>query len=354
VSSERIAVAHLVRKANDIRFLHAFLDAYRRLPAGRPHDLVLILKGFAPGEETVVAEAARGLAWTPLALPDTGRDVGSYLAAAKLLDQDLLCFINSFSRPLSADWLAKLHTALTVTPQAGVVGATGSWWRISRDHPFPNYNIRTNGFLIRRDLLMQLRLWEIKDRHDAVLFEAGPEGLTAQILARGLQPFVVDADGVVWPHERWPISRTFWSREQEGLLKAAGYVVIVATNQKDIETGKTKRETLDAMHDRLRAAVAVDDIRVCTCIDECPCYKPNPGMLLEAARDWNIDLSASVMIGDRWRDIGAGRNAGCVTVFIDRGYAEDTRFTPDLTATDLADAVDRLLGLQSTPHGSTK
>lgn len=137
-------------------------------------------------------------------------------------------------------------------------------------------------------------------------------------------------------------------------LKAAGYVVIVATNQKDIETGKTKRETLDAMHDRLRAAVAVDDIRVCTCIDECPCYKPNPGMLLEAARDWNIDLSASVMIGDRWRDIGAGRNAGCVTVFIDRGYAEDTRFTPDLTATDLADAVDRLLGLQSTPHGSTK
>lgn len=137
-------------------------------------------------------------------------------------------------------------------------------------------------------------------------------------------------------------------------LKAAGFVVVVATNQKDVEVGLMAREVLDAMHARLRQQVAVDDIRVCTCIDECPCYKPNPGMLLEAARDWNIDLSASVMIGDRWRDIGAGRNAGCLTVFIDRGYAEDTRFTPDLTATDLADAVDRLLGATSTPHGSTR
>ncbi len=127
-------------------------------------------------------------------------------------------------------------------------------------------------------------------------------------------------------------------------LKAAGYVVIVATNQKDVGQGLMARETLDAMHARLRQAVPVDDIRVCTCVDECACYKPNPGMLLEAALDWNIDLAASVMIGDRWRDIGAGHNAGCRTVFIDRGYAEALRHTPDLVATDLADAVDKLLG----------
>lgn len=126
-------------------------------------------------------------------------------------------------------------------------------------------------------------------------------------------------------------------------LKAAGYVVIVATNQKDVGQGLMPRETLDAMHARLRQLVPVDDIRVCTCVDECPCYKPNPGMLLEAALDWNIDLSASVMIGDRWRDIGAGHNAGCRTIFIDRGYAEPLRHTPDLVATDLADAVDKLL-----------
>jgi D-glycero-D-manno-heptose 1,7-bisphosphate phosphatase len=126
-------------------------------------------------------------------------------------------------------------------------------------------------------------------------------------------------------------------------LKDAGYLIIVATNQKDVGEGLMARETLDAMHVRLGDALPVDDIRVCTCIDECPCYKPNPGMLLEAARDWNIDLSASVMIGDRWRDVGAGRNAGCRTVFIDRGYAESLRHTPDLVATDLADAVEKLL-----------
>ena len=75
--------------------------------------------------------------------------------------------------------------------------------------------------------------------------------------------------------------------------------------------------------------------------------------LLDAARDWNIDLSASVMIGDRGRDVGAGRNAGCRTIFIDRGYAESLRDTPDLIATDLADAVDKLLGSLSTPRGNT-
>jgi D-glycero-D-manno-heptose 1,7-bisphosphate phosphatase len=134
-------------------------------------------------------------------------------------------------------------------------------------------------------------------------------------------------------------------------LKDAGFLVIVATNQKDVGEGLLAPQTLDAMHVRLRDAMPLDDIRVCTCVDECPCYKPNPGMLLDAARDWNIDLSASVMIGDRWRDIGAGHNAGCRTIFIDRGYAEALRHTPDLVATDLADAVDKLLGSLSTPRG---
>lgn len=128
-----------------------------------------------------------------------------------------------------------------------------------------------------------------------------------------------------------------------GRLKAAGYLTIVATNQKDVGTGLITREMLNTMHARLLAVMPIDDIRVCTCIDECPCYKPNPGMLLDAAHEWNIDLSASVMIGDRWRDVGAGRNAGCLTIFIDRGYSEPLPVSPDLTAVDLADAVDRLL-----------
>jgi D-glycero-D-manno-heptose 1,7-bisphosphate phosphatase len=126
-------------------------------------------------------------------------------------------------------------------------------------------------------------------------------------------------------------------------LKAAGYLTIVVTNQKDVGAGLMSRETLDRMHDILSGSMPLDDIRVCTCVDECPCYKPNPGMLTEAAKDWNINLSASVMVGDRWRDVGAGKNAGCRTILIDRGYAERRPANPDMVASDLAEAVEHLL-----------
>ncbi len=121
-------------------------------------------------------------------------------------------------------------------------------------------------------------------------------------------------------------------------LKAAGLLVIVVTNQPDVARGLVAGEVLGAMHDRLRAAVALDDVRVCIGEEGCACYKPKPGMLLDAARDWGIDLNASVMIGDRWRDIGAGRAAGCRTIFVDRGYAEQLVDRPDFTVKDLAEA----------------
>jgi D-glycero-D-manno-heptose 1,7-bisphosphate phosphatase len=169
------------------------------------------------------------------------------------------------------------------------------------------------------------------------------DGVLNQAIVRDGRPYAPRSleDFVILPEAASAVRR----------LKDAGFLVIVATNQKDVGEGLLAQQTLDAMHVRLRDAMPLDDIRVCTCVDECPCYKPNPGMLLDAARDWNIDLSASVMIGDRWRDIGAGHNAGCRTIFVDRGYAEALRHTPDLVATDLADAVDKLLGSLSTPRG---
>jgi hypothetical protein len=216
----RIAVVHLVRRANDLRCLETFIEAYRQYPAGLPHDLVFALKGFEPTEEEAVRSAARGLNWIPFPVADVGRDIGTYLTVASALSYDFFCFLNSFARPVAPDWLLKLYRALVTTPGAGVVGATGSWWRPSREQPFPNYNIRTNGFLIRRDVLLSLDLWEMRGRRDVVRFEAGPDGMTRQLMARGLEPYVVDADGLVWAKERWPISRTFWSRDQEALLIA--------------------------------------------------------------------------------------------------------------------------------------
>jgi D-glycero-D-manno-heptose 1,7-bisphosphate phosphatase len=107
--------------------------------------------------------------------------------------------------------------------------------------------------------------------------------------------------------------------EAMAALRAAGFRLIVATNQPDVGAGRQSREVVEAMHAHLRATFPVDDIRVCyhTDADGCACRKPKPGMLVAAAHDWGIDLPVSVMVGDRWRDIDAGRAAGCRTILVE-------------------------------------
>lgn len=128
-------------------------------------------------------------------------------------------------------------------------------------------------------------------------------------------------------------------------LRDAGFVNVVVTNQPDIATGAQSRERLDEIHRRLSASLAIDDIRVCPHVDAdaCGCRKPAPGLLLDAARELGIDVSASLLVGDRWRDIEAGQRAGCRCYFIDYNYAE-TRPAPPYTRVDsLAEAADLIL-----------
>jgi D-glycero-D-manno-heptose 1,7-bisphosphate phosphatase len=128
-------------------------------------------------------------------------------------------------------------------------------------------------------------------------------------------------------------------------LRTAGFLSIVVTNQPDAATGAISADTLDAMHGKLRAWLPIDDIKVCRHVDadECHCRKPRPGMLLEAAREWSIDLKRSFMVGDRWRDVSAGKAAGCTTIFVDLGYAERQVDAPDFVVTSLAEAVKIVL-----------
>jgi D-glycero-D-manno-heptose 1,7-bisphosphate phosphatase len=100
------------------------------------------------------------------------------------------------------------------------------------------------------------------------------------------------------------------------------------------------------MHRRLREWLPLDEVKVCYHIDQdqCPCRKPKPGMLLEAARERGIDLAHSWMIGDRWRDIAAGKAAGCKTILIEYDYAERRAEKPDHVAGSLTEAVDIILG----------
>jgi D-glycero-D-manno-heptose 1,7-bisphosphate phosphatase len=107
-------------------------------------------------------------------------------------------------------------------------------------------------------------------------------------------------------------------------LKAGGYALIVVTNQPDIARGMSSRKLVASIHERLSEELPIDAILTCfhDNADECDCRKPKPGLLLAAARDFNIDLSSSFMIGDRWRDVEAGKRAGCRTFFLDCGYQE--------------------------------
>jgi D-glycero-D-manno-heptose 1,7-bisphosphate phosphatase len=127
-------------------------------------------------------------------------------------------------------------------------------------------------------------------------------------------------------------------------LKAAGYLLICVTNKPDIERGLMTQAEVDAIYDKMRSELPLDDVFIC--YDEnSDCYKPKPGLLLAAAEKYNIDLAQSYMVGDRWRDVGAGQNAGCKTVWIDRGYTNDPIPTPpaDHTVYSLTEAAQWIL-----------
>lgn len=112
--------------------------------------------------------------------------------------------------------------------------------------------------------------------------------------------------------------------EALALLKQAGLLVIVVTNQPDVAKGVQKRETVELINFKLQTQLAIDEVIVCyhQDSDNCNCRKPHPGMFLQAARKYNIDLAASFLVGDRWKDINAGYSVNCTTFFIDYGYNE--------------------------------
>jgi D-glycero-D-manno-heptose 1,7-bisphosphate phosphatase len=101
-------------------------------------------------------------------------------------------------------------------------------------------------------------------------------------------------------------------------LRRAGFLQIVVTNQPDVARGTQTREGVDAINDVLIGQGLVDEILVCyhDDVDGCACRKPKPGLLLEAAQKFNINLADSFMIGDRWSDIAAGQRAGCRTILV--------------------------------------
>lgn len=129
------------------------------------------------------------------------------------------------------------------------------------------------------------------------------------------------------------------------ILKSAGFLLIVVSNQPDVAKGKITQLFVESVNARLKEFLPIDQFRICYHADEdgCSCRKPLPGLIMSAARELDIDLSRSVMIGDRWRDVEAGFSAGCKTFFINYGYLEKKPDQACIQVQSLAEACPLIL-----------
>jgi len=137
------------------------------------------------------------------------------------------------------------------------------------------------------------------------------------------------------------IQLTKGARQLCGELEELGVPLFVATNQPDVVRGLTTQYVVEQIDAAVVQALRITDLAVSWSDDDADAHrKPNPGLFLDLAREHDIDLARSITVGDRWRDIEAGRRAGTRTVFIDRGYDEQQPEAPDLVVSELGDALD--------------
>lgn len=269
-----ICVVHLVWAPLGTSPLREFVASYKENRGGLAHRLVVVFNGFGDERELDAYRALlEGVAYDALVVSPPTQDIPAYFAAARKFDAEYFCFLNSYSVLLDENWLAKMHRHATCEG-VGLVGASGSaeshytsflraaperpspelnfrghvaeaFFKVAavfkfrafvkktaHDYrgrrqrsrlraafdPFPNYHIRSNAFMISRDVLLRLRVGAIRQKIDAEIFESGKEGMTRQIFEMNLKALVVGRDGEAYERERWRESRTFRSGGQRNLL----------------------------------------------------------------------------------------------------------------------------------------
>lgn len=180
--------------------------------------------------------------------------------------------------------------------------------------------------------------------------------------AKGLQAIFLDRDGVI--NERRITHVTRWEefvflpgvKAALARLAALGLPVFIVTNQAIVNRGIVARETIEAIHARMCAEIAAVGgaiVKVAFCPhrpdEQCGCRKPAPGMHLDLAAHYGLDLSRCLMVGDSCSDVIAGQAAGCRTALVLTGQGrEDVIRAPALgignfmIAADLAAVVQRI------------
>ena len=129
-------------------------------------------------------------------------------------------------------------------------------------------------------------------------------------------------------------------------LAKFGYILIGVTNQPDVARGTQTREMVESFNALIQTELPIHEIFVCyhDDADNCNCRKPKPGLILQAAEKYSIDLSRSWIVGDRWKDIAAGQVVKLKTIFVDYHYAEPYQGTrADFTVADTKFLADLIL-----------
>ena len=133
-----------------------------------------------------------------------------------------------------------------------------------------------------------------------------------------------------------------WTADALRLLRRAGYAIVVITNQSAIGRGIIDEAFLATVHRELDARLApaggvIDAYYYCPHLPEsrrtagtepCRCRKPAPGMIEQACREMALDPARSVMVGDRWLDVGCGRNAGTRSILVRTGHGAHEEEAP--------------------------
>jgi hypothetical protein len=266
-----ICVVHLVRKKNGLEPFRHFLTSYLENPAGVDHDLLILYKGFY--RKADIGPYEKLLEDVPhsfLMVADFGFDLRPYFIAAEKYNNQYFCFLNSFSIILDKDWLLKFYQHIS-QPGIGLVGATGSWgsirpswlgykkqkenvplwkkllrplvWKTIKKYlekyidDFPNYHIRTNGFMIERTTMLNIKHGMVLTKMQALLLESGKRGITNQVKQIGLRSILVGKNGECYDKHEWNVSNTFWRGTQDNLLISDNQ-----TRKFDAENPEEKRE----------------------------------------------------------------------------------------------------------------
>lgn len=253
-TNKDVAVVYLIWLPYGIELYKKFIQSYINSRAGYEHDLIFLFNGVQNENELQsYYEYAKTekVKYKSFSLK-TGQDIEAYFWVSERLNHTHLLFLNSFSRILHNNWLQYYVNAIEISG-VGIVGATGSWESIYTNvfknyklvyetnksslynfrkyklflkaffywqlifKPFPNPHIRTNAFIIKRDLFLGTKN-KIRSKFSAHIFENGRKGLSNQLSKKGYELLVVDKFGNTYPPDRWPGSKTFRIEDQQNLL----------------------------------------------------------------------------------------------------------------------------------------